>query len=412
MTPRRVLYVDLAPAAGGSSVSLYQLASHLDPARYTPTVVLSRQNPFDRFDGAGIPLTRVRTPQWEARPAGVVGQVQAGDVGRRLRGSRLAGAWHSAGDLRRYWRDVRPAVAPLAAAIERCQPDLVHLNDNLPLCRPAAIAAWRARRPAICHCRSFDPPAPLDNWLLAPRLAGLIFISQAVAEVEGSRLATRAPRRVIANAVDLAEFDAPVDVAALRAGLGVPAGARLVGALGRITPWKGQHLFVEAVAQLAGEWPDLHALVVGGPEGAEGQAYLDALRRQATEAGLDGRLHFVGQRDDAPAVMAALDVLVHSAVRPEPFGRVIVEGMAARRAVVASAAGGAAEIVESGRNGLLTPPGDVQALVSALQRLLADPAERARLGEAGRRTVEQRYTVAAHVLAVQAFYDGVLAGRA
>ena len=70
MTPRRVLYVDLAPAAGGSSVSLYQLASHLDPARYTPAVVLSRQNPFDRFDGAGIPLTRVRTRQSPGPGAG------------------------------------------------------------------------------------------------------------------------------------------------------------------------------------------------------------------------------------------------------------------------------------------------------------------------------------------------------
>lgn len=411
MTPRRVLFVDLAPAAGGSSVSLFLLASHLDPARYRPAVLLSQQNPFDRFAAAGIAATRVRTPQWEQRPAGAVEQLQASDLGDGMRRSRLAGVWHFAGDLRRYWRDVRPVVAPIEAVIQRFQPDLVHLNDNLTLCRPAALAARRTRRPALCHSRSFDPPQALDNWLLAPKLAGLIFISQAVAQHEGDRLATRAPRRVIPNAVDLAEFDRPVDVQALRAQIGVPAGAPLVGAIGRITPWKGQDIFVEAMTTLCQETPELHGLLAGAPEGAAGQQFLARLRRRAEEAGLGDRLHFLGPRNDAPALMATLDVLVHSAVQPEPFGRVIVEGMAARRAVVASAAGGALEIVTPGQDGLLTPPGDVASLVATLRGLLADPAQRTRLGEAGRRTVERRYTSAAHAEAVQQFYDDLLAGE-
>ena len=138
--------------------------------------------------------------------------MQAGRVGGTVRGGRLAGPWHFAGDLRRYRRDVLPVVGPIADAIDRFRPALVHLNDNLPLTRPGVIAAWRAGLPAICHCRSFDPPVALDRWLLAPRLAGLICISQAVAQQQAAELGARTFARVIPNAVDLAEFDDPGDI--------------------------------------------------------------------------------------------------------------------------------------------------------------------------------------------------------
>ena len=115
---------------------------------------------------------------------------------------------------------------------------------------------------------------------------------------------------------------------------------------------------------------------------------------------------------DVPQVMAALDILVHSAVQPEPFGRVIIEGMAARVPVIASAAGGAAEIVSDGETGLLTPPGDRRRVGRG-----AGPAARATrrsapgFGSAGRRLVEERYQVGTQVAAVQDFYAELLAGR-
>lgn len=411
MTARCVLFIDLAPAAGGSVVSLFHLASSLDPAQYAPVVVLSQQNPFDRFAAAGIPVLRVSTPQWQPQPDGALESVQAGRVGGTVRRGLLAGPWHFAGDLRRYRRDVLPVVGPILDAIDRFRPAIVHLNDNLSLTRPGAIAAWRARRPAICHCRSFDPPVALDRWLLAPRLDGLICISQAVAQQQVTELGTRTLARVIPNAVDLAEFDSPGDVRALRAEFGVPPDALLVGTVGRITSWKGQHIFIDALARVSQQHPGVHGVVVGAPDQADGLAYADSLRQQAEQRGLTERLHFTGPRRDVPQVMAALDILVHSAVQPEPFGRVIIEGMAARVPVIASAAGGAVEIISDGETGLLTPPGDAGALAAALDRLLRDPAERGRLGAAGRRLVEECYQVATQVAAVQDFYDQILAGR-
>ncbi|MCB0253842.1 MAG: glycosyltransferase family 4 protein [Caldilineae bacterium] len=411
MTARRVLFIDLAPAAGGSVVSLYHLASHLDTAQYEPAIVLSRQNPFDRFATAGIPSVRVQTPQWQQQQPGAVSTMRAGRLGEAMRRGRLAGPWHFAGDLRRYRNDVLPLVGPIAAAIERFRPAIVHLNDNVSLSRPGVRAAWRTGRPAICHCRSFDPPVTLDRWLLAPRLAGLIFISQAVAQQQTAALRTHIDSRVIANAVDLAEFDVPSDASALRAELGVPLDAPLIGSLGRITAWKGQHIFIDALARVSQQHPGVHGVVVGAPDQSDGTAYAESLRRQAQKNGLAERLHFTGPRRDVPQILASLDILVHSAVRPEPFGRVIIEGMAARRPVVASASGGATEIITNGETGLLTPPGDAAALATALDRLLRDPAGRGQLAAAGRRLVENRYQIGTQVAAVQDFYDEILAGQ-
>jgi glycosyltransferase involved in cell wall biosynthesis len=178
---------------------------------------------------------------------------------------------------------------------------------------------------------------------------------------------------------------------------------------GRIAPWKGQHVFVEALALLVQQYPTVHGLIAGAAEGDSGAAYALEVQAAIDALGLAGRLHMLGFRADVPDLLAAVDCVAHCSVAPEPFGRVIIEGMAAGRPVVAAAAGGALEIIADGVDGLLTPPGDVRALAQALGRLLADPAEAARLGQAGRATVAQRYQAAAHAQAVQAFYERVLA---
>lgn len=409
---QRILYIDLSPSPGGSTISLYQLVSHLDRARFQPMVVLSLPNDFDRFDGIDVPVVRVRTPQWESRHGTMVDRLRASKLGDEMRNKpQRAGWWHFLGDVRRYGRDVLPVVPSLRRVIKDFRPDLIHLNDGIQMIRHGALAARLSRRPAICHYRAFDPPLPIDRALVTPGIAGWIFISQAVADAQFA--AMRRPHRwqVIPNAIDLREFDQPVDIAAVRASLGVPVGVPLVGMVGRVAPWKGQHVFVEALAQVSAVQPTVHGVIVGLAEELDGPGYASQVRQRAGELGLGERLHMAGHRGDVPQVLAALDAAVHCSVRPEPFGRVIIEGMAAGLPVVASSAGGAAEIIADGVDGLLTPPGDVEALANALSRLLADPAERARIGQAARGTVEQRYQIDAHVSAVCAFYERVLASK-
>ncbi len=407
---KRILYVDLSPSPGGSTISLYQLISHLDRTRFEPLVVLSSLNRFERFGAIDVPVQRVRTPQWEPRQGTMVDRLRASKLGDEMRSQpQRAGWWHLLGDIRRYGRDVLPVVPPLRRIIRRFQPNLIHLNDGIQMVRHGALAARLSRRPAICHYRAFDPPLPIDRAVTTSGITGWIFISQAVAEAQFAAMGRPRRWQVIPNAIDLDEFDQPVDIAAVRASLGVPVDAPLVGMVGRVAPWKGQHVFVEALVQVSRVHPKVHGVIAGLAEELDGPGYAAEVRRRADELGLGERLHMVGHRSDVPQVLAALDCGVHCSVRPEPFGRVIIEGMAARLAMVASSAGGATEIIADGVDGLLTPPGDAAALAQALDRLLADPAERARIALAGRRTVEQRYQIDAHVAAVCSFYERVSA---
>ena len=168
------------------------------------------------------------------------------------------------------------------------------------------------------------------------------------------------------NGIDPSPFEAvtAAEVDDLRRELGLE-GVQVVGAFGRITPWKGQNVLLEALPYL----PDVHALVVGEAKSEE-RTYAEALRQQSKDLGLEDRVHFVGFRRDIPQLMRLSDVVVHTSVAPEPFGRVVVEGMLASRPVVATRGGGVLEIIDDGDNGVLVPPGDPNALAEVLTRLV------------------------------------------
>lgn len=408
----RVLYIDLCPSPGGSIFSLLHLVRHLDRDQVQPLVALAVVNPFTRFEEAGIPVVRIPTPRWQRQPAGAAppASLPSGKLAAAMRRSpRRTSLWRAAGAARRLARDDMPAARALRRAMAAFRPQLVHLNDVLPLNHAGALASRSAGLPMVCHCRSFDVATGGEACWLLPGVAGMIFISQAIARVHLAAAPALRHHAIIPNAVDLADFSGVVDRAALRAELGAPAEAPLLVMAGRISPWKGQHIFVEALAQVRAVRPAVHGVIVGLAEEADGPGYAAGVRAQADRLGLGSHLHLSGFRADMPQVLAAADVVVHCSVKPEPFGRVIIEGMAAGRPVVASALGGAAEIIAHGQDGLLTPAGDPAALAAALLRLLDDPGEAERLGQAARRTVAQRYQVDAHVRAVVAFYQRVLA---
>jgi glycosyltransferase involved in cell wall biosynthesis len=151
--------------------------------------------------------------------------------------------------------------------------------------------------------------------------------------------------------------------------------------------WKGHRVFLRAISQLPRELP-LRAYVIGGPiyrtQGS--QETLDGLRDLAGELGISDRVAFTGQVSDAPAVMRALDVVVHASTEPEPFGLVIAQGMACGRAVIATRNAGAAEMIRFGEDALDHVPGDVSGLASRIRELAEDVDLRERLGRHGRQT--------------------------
>jgi glycosyltransferase involved in cell wall biosynthesis len=195
------------------------------------------------------------------------------------------------------------------------------------------------------------------------------------------------PRRVVLvpNGIDTARFAGieALDVAALRGGM-APADAPVVGLFGRITPWKGQHVLISALPDL----PGVHALIVGDALFGE-IAYRHALRALAERLGVAERVHWLGHRSDIPTLMRMVDLVVHTSVAPEPFGRVIVEALLAGRPVLASDQGGPREVLGE-ESPWLVAPENPPALAGAIRGLLATPpADMADMVRAARARAQQ-----------------------
>jgi glycosyltransferase involved in cell wall biosynthesis/GT2 family glycosyltransferase len=232
-------------------------------------------------------------------------------------------------------------------------------------------------------------------WSLVDRIAPDYLPGAAVALV---RVAARLlPTAIVANSHatsqtlpgrrEVTAVSAPVDTAAL-ARLERPRriGPLRVVMLGRLASWKGQAVFLRAFAEAFPSGEE-EAVVAGSALFGE-DTYAAELHDLAQELGIADRVTFTGFVDDIESLLAGVDVLVHASVIPEPFGRVIVEAMAAGVSVVASDAGGPAEIITDGVDGLLCPPGDVAAMARCLRELAGDESRRSRLSLAGRRRAE------------------------
>jgi glycosyltransferase involved in cell wall biosynthesis len=146
----------------------------------------------------------------------------------------------------------------------------------------------------------------------------------------------------------------------------------IVGHFSRLGPWKGQHVLIEALSRCPEQ---IVAIFVGGAFfGVED--YVAELHQQVERLGLQQRVKFLGFRSDIPQLMSACDLVTHTSIAPEPFGRVIVEAMLCGKPIIAANAGGAAEIVEQ-QTGWLTAPGDAAALATVIQQCAQQPEQTA-----------------------------------
>jgi glycosyltransferase involved in cell wall biosynthesis len=207
---------------------------------------------------------------------------------------------------------------------------------------------------------------------------------------------------LIENGIDLDDYARRWGVAEAKRRLGLDPDRLLVGAAGRLSPEKGFDLLIRCVDRLLRDGRDVDLVVVG--EGDQ-RGELEAL---IARVGRGDRIRLLGYRSDLPDWFEAMDVFALSSLR-EGLPNVVLEAMALETPVVATRVAGVPRLVCDGENGLLVEPNARDELTAALARLLADPALRARLARAGRRTVEAGYSFAARMDKVRALYDGLLA---
>ena len=310
--------------------------------------------------------------------------------------------------------DVRPGRLPVRVAVDtvrhvgqlalhlrRLEPDLVHTN-SLKAGLYGGLAGRLVGVPVVWHARDRiaddylpRPAVHLVRAALRVLPTAVLANSQATADTL-SLSARRAARTTVVGD----PYRPPPD-----ADHCVEDGTVVIGMVGRLAAWKGQDVLLDALDRLETRTP-WRAVIIGSAMFGESE-YEVRLRADVRRRGLGDSVEFLGFRPDVGAELATLDVLVHASVIPEPFGQVVVEGMAAGLPVVASAAGGPLEIVQHDVDGLLFPAGDAAALADELTRLIEDSALRKRLGTAAR-DAARRYDPAVIAPVVTAVYRRAL----
>ena len=377
MTPR-ILFVDHAGVLGGAELYLLDVARAY---RSTSTVCLFEEGPF-------LEALRDENISAEVLPASdALLHVQKG-----------SSAWRACSAV--------PEILSMAAQLARTARgyDLLFANSQkAPIV--AGLASRWARTPLLWNLHDMltaDHLSAFNRWV-APRWANwcadrVIVNSEATREAFVESGGNRRTTGLVYNGIDAAPFETVSSDAtqATRRELGLDSDVPLLGIFSRLARWKGQHVLLRALPEI----PDAHLLLVGEALFAKDEAYRRELRAFCDDLDIEERVHFLGFRRDVPRLMTATDVLVHTSTAPEPFGRVLVEGMLARTPVVATRAGGPVEIIEDGTTGRLVPPGDPRALAQTLRALLDDPHAQADMVDEAYDRARTRFSVDAMLEAV------------
>ena len=237
---------------------------------------------------------------------------------------------------------------------------------------------------------------PSHRWLLRPkqiahhllyraasrRANGFVAVSDEVAKAILQKIRPAKDRvTVICNGVDSRRYQRTVNRAAIRSSLGLAELARLLLVVGTLKKQKGHQFLIQAVSPIIMETPDLHILFAGdGP-------LRETLEAQVREAGLEKHIHFLGNRQDVPDLLAASNYFVLPSLW-EGLPMALIEAMASGLPVVATQVSGSQQVITHDETGILVPPGDTVALNQAIKALLADPERAREMGQAARARME------------------------
>ena len=370
MEPVPVLFLEPTLGPGGAEHILFDLVTRLDRDRFTPVVCCLKEPGVigDALIAAGVPVYRgILSSRFSLAPLGILVPLM------RREGIRIV---HTISQpLNTTWGVAAGRIAGVPVQVAS-----VHGMRGLP-------------RQGVRRTM---------NRVLGPAIDAVICLSESHRDYLVAEEGVDARKaRVIHNGIDLERFRPATRLR--RADLGLPENARLAGVVAGLRPEKAHDTFLRAAASVRERLPGARFVLIGdGPE-------RERLTRLTDSLGLNGQVHFLGRRDDVADVLPLLDLSVLPS-RSEAFPLAILESMAAGRPVVASGVGSIPDMVSPGETGLLVPADDAEALAGAMTRLLANPDEARRMGEAGRGRV-QHYDTRRMVHEVEDLYEELLRGK-
>ncbi len=417
---KRILYVDRAQGIGGSHTNvLYPTIAGLDQEQYEPIVLFYWPNPYrEQLEAAGIKTIVFDIPSTSQHPA-TVARFQKNRMVRDWQQSegQWSNLYHNLGSYVRLGYSL-PQIFRLVKIMKEQQVDLVHLNNNpAGRGREIILAAKLTGAPFICYAQNFS-----EFWAADRQVARLIdqyvFCSNAIGKhciTLGGAVPAKS-RTIYPGVVDVEKWSQSYNSARIRRELGLSEHDFVIGNIGRLTSWKGQDVFLKALAEVKQEAPDIKAIIVGGPttiaeakqsgESADFYEYLVALTESL---GLVDNVLFTGFRSNIPEILSAIDIFVHSSSEPEPFSTAVIEAMMAGCPVVATRAGGMPEMINHGVTGLLVTIKDSQVMAEAILTYYREGDKMNKISLAGQKRAREDLTAQRHAREFYDLYQTILA---
>lgn len=371
---------------GGGEYSIYFLISNLNREIFEPVVFYSYENEvIKKLRDAGVALIHI--PLNEKITSVYRDEIKKNPL-----------------NLAVYVRHLINGIAEAARLFRKYEVDLIHPHDNLSKII-AGVAAKFSGKKVVAHCRDLLKESLAEKMLLWYQL---LFIDRIIAVSESNRSLFRIFRKVpdkvrkIYNGIDLAGFDCIKAGSPVRDELGISRDAIVIGVIGVFDKCKGHMYLFEAVKQLVSAGMlNLSCLVAGdGRERAELEAFV-------SDRKLGRNIRFLGYRRDIPELLNEMDMVVMPSVQ-ESFPRVPLEAMAMKVPVIATLVGGLPEAIDHGKTGLLVPPRDAASLYKAMKCLIENPALRKKMGEAGRKRVEEMFSLQSNIRKTEELYMELL----
>jgi len=296
-----------------------------------------------------------------------------------------------------FWQSLKSLghIAPLVSQIIRLSRDydVIYANTQKAFVL-GAIASLFTHRPLVYHLRDILSSEHFSRFNLrlavcfANQFASLVIANSHATQKAFMKAGGRAELvSVVYNGFEPASYStATATTSKLRKQLNLDD-RFVVGHFSRLSPWKGQHVLLEALSHC----PDnVTVLFVGDALFGECE-YVEQLHRQVAQSKLGDRVRFLGFRSDIPQLMTLCNLVAHTSIAPEPFGRVIIEAMLCGTPIVAAAAGGVIELIEPGKTGWLTPPGDALKLAAMINQCCSDPEQARAIAQQATLKATQRF---------------------
>jgi len=400
--PVKILFVEanLDGTVGGSHLLLLDLIKYLDIRRFTPSVVFFQDNSllrefqkiseviiFDKTNRLNIKkhLPRFMMELSYIKYICILFQKIFNFVAHQI-----------------------PDFFKTLYFLKRQQIDIVHMN-NAPYLADWVIACKILGIKCIAHLRGNWVADPINKYFVR-HYDSIIAMSNWVTDFMRAQGVPTDNFIVIYDGIDMKMVSS--EKITMLGGIETSeliGTQRTIGVVGNIIHWKGQHVLIEAMKLLKPSIPDLRCFIVGDtPSIDEDQKYFKMLKGKVEKYGLDENVIFTGFIRDIYAVVNCFDILVHTSTEPEPFGRVILEGMILEKPVIATAHGGPLEIIENGVSGFLVRPNNPDELAENIRHLLSNPELMNIVGKEAKKRVTELFDMEQTAKKIEALYQQLL----